>query len=35
MWRAICFWVGILMARYLFRRHTVHIDLERLRNAGM
>jgi hypothetical protein len=35
MWRAICFWVGLLMARHLFRRRTVHIDLERLRNAGM
>jgi hypothetical protein len=35
MWRAICFWVGLLMARYLFRRRTVHIDLERLRSAGL
>jgi len=35
MWRAIYFWVGLLMARYLFRRRTVNIDLDRLRNAGM
>jgi hypothetical protein len=35
MWRAIYFWVGLLMARYLFRRRAVHIDLDRLRSAGM
>lgn len=35
MWRAIYFWVGLLMARYLFRRRPVHIDLDRLRSAGM
>jgi len=35
MWRAIYFWVGLLMARYLFRRRTVNIDLDRLRSAGM
>jgi hypothetical protein len=35
MWRAIYFWAGLLMARYLFRRRTVHIDLDRLRSAGM
>jgi hypothetical protein len=35
MWRAIYFWMGLLMARYLFRRRRVPIDLERLRNAGM
>jgi hypothetical protein len=35
MWRAIYFWVGLLMARYLFRRRIVHIDLDRLRRAGM
>jgi hypothetical protein len=35
MWRAIYFWVGLMMARYLFRRRIVHIDLDRLRSAGM
>jgi hypothetical protein len=35
VWRAIYFGMGLLMARYLFRRRTVHIDLERLRKAGM
>lgn len=35
MWRAIYFWVGLLMARYLFRRRIVHIDLDRLRSAGL
>ena len=35
MWRVIYFWVGLLTARYLFRRRTVHIDLDRLRSAGM
>jgi hypothetical protein len=35
MWRMIYFWVGLLMARYLFRRRTEHIDLERLRRAGL
>jgi hypothetical protein len=35
MWRAIYFWAGLLLARYLFRRRSVQIDLERLRNAGM
>jgi len=35
MWRAIYFWAGLLMARYLFRRRTVNIDLDRLRSAGM
>ena len=35
MWRAIYFWVGIVVARYLFRRRTVPLDLDRLRNAGM
>jgi hypothetical protein len=35
MWRAIYFWLGLLMAQYLFRRRRVHIDLDRLRNAGL
>jgi hypothetical protein len=34
MWRTIYFTVGLLVARYLFRRRTVRIDLDRLRNAG-
>jgi hypothetical protein len=35
MWRVIYFWAGLLTAQYLFRRRRVHIDLERLRNAGL
>ena len=35
MWRAIYIWVGLLLAQYLFRRRTVHIDLDRLRSAGL
>jgi hypothetical protein len=35
MWRAIYFSAGLLLARYLFRRHSVRVDLERLRNAGL
>jgi hypothetical protein len=35
MWRAVYFWVGLLMARYLFRRRAVQVDLDRLRNAGL
>jgi hypothetical protein len=35
MWRSIYFTVGFLLARYLFRRRPVQIDLERLRSAGL
>ena len=35
MLRAVYFWMGLLMARYLFRRRTVQVDLDRLRNAGL
>ena len=35
MWRTVYFWLGLLLARYLFRRRIVQIDLDRLRNAGM
>jgi len=34
MLKGVYFWMGILVARYIFRRRTVQIDLERLRNAG-
>jgi hypothetical protein len=35
MWRSVYFWIGLLLARYLFRRRLVQIDLDRLRSAGM
>jgi len=35
MLRAVYFWMGLLMARYLFRLRTVQVDLDRLRNAGL
>lgn len=35
MWRSIYFWMGVVLARYLFRRRNVQIDLEQLRKAGM
>ncbi len=35
MMKSVYFWMGLLVARYLFRRRTVQIDLDRLRNAGM
>jgi hypothetical protein len=34
MWRTIYFWMGLLLARYLFRRRIVEIDLNRLRSSG-
>jgi hypothetical protein len=34
MWRVLYFWIGLLVARYLFRRPTEQIDLDRLRSAG-
>jgi hypothetical protein len=34
MWRAIYFSIGLLPARYVFRRRIVPIDLERLRSSG-
>ena len=35
MWRMIYLWIGLLVARYLFRRHSRQINLDRLRNAGL
>lgn len=35
MKRTIYFWMGLLLARYLFRRRIVQIDLDPLRSAGM
>ena len=34
MWRSIYFTLGLLLARYLFRRRVVSVDLDRLRRAG-
>jgi hypothetical protein len=34
MWRSVYFAIGFFVARYLFRRRAVQIDLERLRSAG-
>ena len=34
-WRSISFTIGFIVARYLFRRRAVQIDLERLRSAGL
>ena len=36
MWRSVYFWIGLLLARYVFRRRRImQIDLDRLRSAGM
>ena len=35
MWRMIYFWIGLLVARYLFRRRSEQINLDRLRSAGL
>ncbi len=35
MWRTMYFWLGLLLARYLFRRRIIEVDLNRLRNAGL
>jgi hypothetical protein len=34
MWRSVYFTLGLLLARYLYRRRVVRVDLDRLRNAG-
>ncbi len=35
MWRAIHGWLGLVVARYLFRRRPLEVDLDRLRSAGL
>jgi hypothetical protein len=34
MWRSVYFTLGLLLARYLFRRRVERVDLDRLRRAG-
>ncbi len=35
MWKTVYFWLGLMLARYLFRRRSIEVDLNRLRNAGL